>query len=159
MLGIVTNRQKPTQDASMHLPQMPDEYLSATIACSALRFSSNRTGTRISAVILAQSLHLSCRGPSDEQGPECARTGHFTACPRTSVPRPSVFLRGNSSHTAPPPCSSSSALPCWRHLYLAGTTACQCRGIEQPEQAVVVPDFPAYIFRNYQYVLSRATWL
>lgn len=34
---------------------MPDEYLSTTVARSVLRFSSNRTGTRISAGVLALS--------------------------------------------------------------------------------------------------------
>lgn len=84
-LGIITNRWKPTQDASMHFSWMPDEYLSITVACSVLGFSSCRTRTRISAVILAHSLHLSCPGPRDEQGHKRAHTGQFTACLRASL--------------------------------------------------------------------------
>lgn len=65
---------------------MPDKYFSISIACSVWGFSSCRI--RISAVILTQSLCVSCPGPSDEQGHTCAHTGQFT-----------VYLRESLLHT------------------------------------------------------------
>lgn len=58
-LGILPSRWKPTRDVSLRFSWMPDEYLSATVACSVLGFFSRRTRTRISVEILAQSLRTS----------------------------------------------------------------------------------------------------